>query len=88
MFVTVPMPSTPQLTSSPSCRYLGGLCPMPTPQGVPVRISVPACIKPGKRRQSQVEGFTGERGAGTVEICAMCGLECICVHALPAPQFC
>src|SRR5690349_12386552 len=38
----IPTLSTSISTMSPAFRYRGGCMPMPTPSGVPVRITVPA----------------------------------------------
>ena len=41
-FVIRPIASTSQITSSPHCKNLGGSKPIPTPEGVPVEMMVPA----------------------------------------------
>lgn len=38
-----PNPAMPKVTTSPPCRYCCGVCPIPTPGGVPVEITSPAC---------------------------------------------
>ena len=38
-----PKPAIPKVTTSPPCKYCCGDFPMPTPGGVPVEITSPAC---------------------------------------------
>lgn len=38
-----PKPAIPKVTTSPPCRYCCGDWPIPTPGGVPVEITSPAC---------------------------------------------